>query len=215
MRGWRWQWIPGREPRQRGCGGRYCEVPAGFRAAGYPGRQGAGQRVAPRWRCPVHAHVTGRPGAARPSGSRPGGPRRPSRSALADTTHPAALPPLRPLQGPSDLSAAFEGSTAAEAACLLRFLYRPQEATPAAFAALAAAGRLPGVAALAHKLDIPRPLAAIEAYLEGGRGPREGRVRVGVGVEAFRCYPGWLGTGLEVPCCRHGQQTNATHGKPR
>ncbi|PSC73044.1 NADPH:quinone reductase isoform A [Micractinium conductrix] len=68
---------------------------------------------------------------------------------------------------PHDLSAAFDCGTAEAAASLLRLLYRPQDAGPASFAALLGAGRLPAVAALAHKLDVPALLAPLEEHLEG------------------------------------------------
>lgn len=80
------------------------------------------------------------------------------------------------LQGQFDLTTAFQGVSVAEAACLLRMIYRPQDACPANFTSLAAAGRLNAVAALAHKLDVGYPLAAIESYLEGeGGSPPEVR----------------------------------------
>ena len=71
---------------------------------------------------------------------------------------------------PHDLSAAFDCGTAEAAASLLRLLYRPQDAGPASFAALLGAGRLPAVAALAHKLDVPALLAPLEEHLEGETG---------------------------------------------
>ena len=66
-----------------------------------------------------------------------------------------------------DLSGAFQPCCLPDATCLLRLLYCPEEAHAANFSALAAAGRLPGVVALAHRLDADRLLAALEAYLQG------------------------------------------------
>ncbi|PSC70068.1 ubiquitin carboxyl-terminal hydrolase isoform B [Micractinium conductrix] len=52
-----------------------------------------------------------------------------------------------------------------EAAFLLRLLYAPRDASPATLAALGE--RLPAVAALAHKLDVPALLSALKGYLTG------------------------------------------------
>ncbi|KAL4433896.1 hypothetical protein ABPG75_000337 [Micractinium tetrahymenae] len=73
-----------------------------------------------------------------------------------------------------DLTPAFASSSASgegtealeEAACFLRLIYCPQEAHPASFAALAAAGWLAGVARLAHRLDAARLLQGLEAYVQ-------------------------------------------------
>ncbi|KAL4419915.1 hypothetical protein ABPG75_007013 [Micractinium tetrahymenae] len=70
-------------------------------------------------------------------------------------------------QAMPDLSAAFEGSSLEDAALLLRLVYSPDEACASSFAALAASGRLEGVARLADKLDTPRLLRSLERYLTG------------------------------------------------
>ena len=68
-----------------------------------------------------------------------------------------------------DLTAAFAGCSVADAACLLRMLYHPQDVRAASFAALLAAGRLPSVAALAYKLNVPSVLSALAEHLAGER----------------------------------------------
>ena len=61
-----------------------------------------------------------------------------------------------------------DGCTWQEAACLLRLAYHPgSEAAPPNLAVLAAAGHLPAVARLAHLLDMPCLLRAVDAYLQG------------------------------------------------
>ncbi|PSC69120.1 major lipid droplet [Micractinium conductrix] len=87
-----------------------------------------------------------------------GGTRLPLHShILAQHSAPAAPQPQR------ELSAAFEGSSVEEAAMLLRLLYSLRDTSPATFRALGE--RLPAVAALAHKLDTPALLSALEEFL--------------------------------------------------
>jgi hypothetical protein len=61
---------------------------------------------------------------------------------------------------------AFCRSGVREAACFLRFIYNPEDATHASLAALADE-ELAVVAGLAHKLNAGRLLAEIDAFLRG------------------------------------------------
>ncbi|KAL4433881.1 hypothetical protein ABPG75_000322 [Micractinium tetrahymenae] len=66
----------------------------------------------------------------------------------------------------TDLSAAFQGSSLADAACLLHLMYGPHTASSGTFFRLSVAGRLLGVAGLAHKLDAAPVLARLGAHLQ-------------------------------------------------
>ena len=71
------------------------------------------------------------------------------------------------LQDPvADLSAAFSGVSVLDAACFLRFIYRPEDAAPTGLAVMDVAV-LAAVAGLAHKLDAGRLLAKIDSFLQG------------------------------------------------
>lgn len=65
-----------------------------------------------------------------------------------------------------DLSTAFEGSSLADATCLLHMLYG-SVAGAGSFFRLSLAGRLQRVAQLAHKLDAAPFLAKLDGYLQG------------------------------------------------
>ena len=66
------------------------------------------------------------------------------------------------------LSAHLQGAGLQPAACFLRLVYCPEDATPEHLAVLAGSGMLAPVAALAHNLRATRLVDRVGAYLQGG-----------------------------------------------